>query len=79
MRFNSAASWVIVWTSMRAPPWAVRSTKKQEGGPVTPLLFPEVMARATAQTRRPDITTITLGIQELLSFFWEGATVINKF
>ena len=30
---------------------AARSTKRQEGGPVTPLLSPEVMARATAQTR----------------------------
>ena len=33
---------------------AVRSTKRQEGGPVTPLLSPEVMARATAQTRFGD-------------------------
>ena len=33
---------------------AVRSTKRQEGGPITPLLSPEVMARATAQTRFGD-------------------------
>ena len=93
MCFRPAASWVIVWASMRAPLYnpahskhgsnvdedemrgddefgrrwderdgrrrfggkrVVRSTKRQEWGPVTPLLSPEVIARASAQTRFGD-------------------------